>query len=143
MFLECLSCLKLNLFMMRLKMWQQWRVESWFVTSNGWLMKFMKWNNLSMRKQTTTTQKDPSHLMTKLVKYVMHVWRLPKKTKFSLDFAMDKTTILVWRGWECDSWYHWDRRCTSQINQKWKGQSEHMLNHKSRWDKTKTFYCLS
>ena len=48
-------------------------LKAGFVNSNGWLTKFMKRNNLSMRRQTTIAQMDPSHLMTKLVKYVMHV----------------------------------------------------------------------
>ena len=47
-----------------------------FVASNDWLTKFMKWNNLFMRRRTTIAQKDPSHLTTKLVKYVTHVRRL-------------------------------------------------------------------
>ena len=33
-----------------------------FVTSNGWLTKFMKQKNLSMQRQKTIAQKDPSHL---------------------------------------------------------------------------------
>ena len=48
-------------------------LKAGFVNSNGWLTKFMKRNNLSMRRQTTIAQMDPSHLTTKLVKYVMHV----------------------------------------------------------------------
>ena len=45
-------------------------LKAGFVASNGWLTKFMKRNNLSVRKQTTIAQKDSSHLTTKLVKYV-------------------------------------------------------------------------
>ena len=41
-------------------------LKTGFVASNGWLTKFMKWNNISMRRQTTIAEKDP-----KLVKYVM------------------------------------------------------------------------
>ena len=51
-------------------------LKAGFVVSNGWLMKFMKWNSLSMRRRKTIAQKDPSHFTTKLVKYVMHVRRL-------------------------------------------------------------------
>ena len=46
---------------------------------------------------------------------------------------------LVWHDWECDGWYHWAKRCNTQINRKWKGQGERMLNRKSRQDKIKTF----
>ena len=40
-------------------------------------------------------QKDPSHLITKLINYVMHVRRLCMKTSFSPDciIAMDKTAV--------------------------------------------------
>ena len=70
-------------------------LKAGFVASNGWLMKFMKWNNLPMQRRTTIVQKDPSHLTTKLVKYVMHVRRLSTKTNFLPDciIAMDETTI--------------------------------------------------
>ena len=40
-------------------------LKAGFVASNGWLTKFMKRNNLSMRRRTTIAQKDPSHLKTK------------------------------------------------------------------------------
>ena len=52
---------------------QNEELKAGFVNSNGWLTKFKKRNNLSMRRQTTIAQMDPSHLTTKLVKYVMHV----------------------------------------------------------------------
>ena len=70
-------------------------LKAGFVASNGWLTKFMKRNNLSMRRRTTIAQKDPSHLMTKLVKYFMHVRRLSMKTNFSPDciIAMDETAV--------------------------------------------------
>ena len=70
-------------------------LKAGFNASDGWLTKFMKRNNLSMRRGTTIAQKDPSHLTTKLVKYFMHVQRLSMKTNFSPDciIAMDKTAI--------------------------------------------------
>ena len=70
-------------------------LKAGFVASNGRLTKFMKRNNLSMRRRTTIAQKDPSHLTTKLVKYVMHVRRLSMRTNFSPDciIAMDETAV--------------------------------------------------
>ena len=70
-------------------------LKAGFVASNGWLTKFMKRNNLSMRRRTTIEQKDPSHLTTKLVKYIMHVRRLFMKTNFSPNcvIAMDETAV--------------------------------------------------
>ena len=70
-------------------------LKAGFVASNGWLRKFMKRNNLSMQIRTKIAQKDPSHLTTKLVKYVMHVRRLSMKTNFSPGciIAMDETAF--------------------------------------------------
>ena len=70
-------------------------LKAGFVASNGWLTKSMKRHNLFMRRRRTIVQKDPSHLTTKLVKYVMHVRRLSMKTNFSPDciIAMDETTV--------------------------------------------------
>ena len=66
-----------------------------FAASNGWLTKFMKRNNLSMRRRIAIAQKDSSHLTTKSAKYVIHVRRLHMKRSFSPDciIAMDKTAV--------------------------------------------------
>ena len=70
-------------------------LKAGFVASNGWLTKFMKRNNLSMRRRQTIAQKDSSHLKNKLVKYDMHIRRLSMKTNFSPDsiIAMDETAV--------------------------------------------------
>ena len=41
-----------------------------FTASRGWLEKFMKRNCLSLQRKTTTAQKDPSHMIDKLVAYI-------------------------------------------------------------------------
>ena len=66
-----------------------------FIASNGWLVKFMHRNNLSLRRRTTVAQKDPSHLTGKLVGYVMHVRRLTMKENYppSCVIAMDETAV--------------------------------------------------
>ena len=66
-----------------------------FVASNGWLVKLMKRNHLSLRRRTTITQKDPSHLVSKLVGYVMHVRRLSINCNYSPGsiIAMDETAV--------------------------------------------------
>ena len=66
-----------------------------FIASNGWLVKFMHRNNLSLRRRTTVAQKDPSHLTGKLVGYVMHVRRLMMKENYppSCVIAMDETAV--------------------------------------------------
>ena len=66
-----------------------------FVASNGWLVRFMKRNHLSLCRRTTIAQKDPSHLVSKLVGYVMHVQRLSINCNYAPDsvIAMDKTAV--------------------------------------------------
>ena len=71
-------------------------LKAGLAASNGWLMKFMKRKNLSMRRRTTIVQKDPFHLTTKLVKYVMHVRRLSMKTNFSPDYIIAMGETAVW-----------------------------------------------
>ena len=50
---------------------------------------------LFYRKRTTTAQKDPSHMIGKLVGYIMHVRRLNKQFQFpnSSILAMDETPV--------------------------------------------------
>ena len=66
-----------------------------FNASNGWLVKFIKRNHLSLRRRTTIAQKDPSHLVSKVVGYVMHVQRLSINCNYALGsiIAMDKTAV--------------------------------------------------
>ena len=67
-----------------------------FIATNGWLVKFMRRNNLSLRRRTAVAQKDPSYLIGKFVGYTMHMRRLTMKEKFppSCIIAMDE--IAVW-----------------------------------------------
>ena len=70
-------------------------LEESFVASNGWLVKFRKRNHLSLRRRTTIAQKDPSHLVSKLVGYVMHVRRLSINCNYVSGsvIAMDETAV--------------------------------------------------
>ena len=70
-------------------------LKAGFIASNGWLVKFMHWNNLSLRRRTTIVQKDQSHLTSKLAWYVLHLRRLSMKTSLSTDciIAMDETAV--------------------------------------------------
>ena len=74
----------------------QSNLKAAFVASNGWLTKFMKQNNLSMQIRTAKALKDHFHHTTKLVKYVIHVPRLPMKTTFSPDCIIAMNEIAVW-----------------------------------------------
>ena len=66
-----------------------------FASSNGWLVKFMKCNHLSLCRRTTIAQKDPSHLVSKLVGYVTHVRRLSINCNYATGsiIAMDETAV--------------------------------------------------
>ena len=66
-----------------------------FVASRGWLEKFMKRNCLSLRRKTTTAQKDPSHMIDKLVAYMLQIRRLSRQFNYdpSCIIAMDETAV--------------------------------------------------
>ena len=66
-----------------------------FVASRGWLENFMRRYGLSLRRRTTTIQKDPEHLTDKLVSYVVHVRRMCKKNSYDPAnvIAMDETAV--------------------------------------------------
>ena len=66
-----------------------------FVSSRGWLQKFMNRHSLSFRAKTTQAQKDPERLIDKLVAFVLHVRRLRKRFGYiNRDIiAMDETAV--------------------------------------------------
>ena len=66
-----------------------------FVASRGWLEKFMRRNNLSLRRRTTLAQKDPSFMIEKLLAYILHVRRILREHTYepSCIIAMDETPV--------------------------------------------------
>lgn len=50
---------------------------------NSWFVKFISRNNLSLWGETTTTQKVPSNLIGKILRYVMRIRRLTMKQNYS------------------------------------------------------------
>ena len=66
-----------------------------FRTSRGWLGKFMRRNNLSLRRKTSIAQKDPEKLIAKLVSYVIQIRRLQKAHNYQPRniIAMDETPV--------------------------------------------------
>ena len=52
------------------------RFDEKFEATNGWLFKFMKRHNLSLRRKTSVVQKDPDLLIAKIVSYILRVGRL-------------------------------------------------------------------
>ena len=49
------------------------RFNEKFEATNGWLFKFIKRHNLSLRRKTSAAQKDPDLLIAKIVSYILRV----------------------------------------------------------------------
>ena len=67
-----------------------------FVASRGWCEKFMKRHGFSLRRKTTTAQKDPSLLVDRLVASVVHVRRLQKVYSYAEPTIVAMDEIPVW-----------------------------------------------
>ena len=52
-------------------------------------------HGFSLRRKTTTAQKDPTHMIAHIVTYVMHVSRIQKQFNFDDAgiIAMDETSV--------------------------------------------------
>ena len=62
-----------------------------YITSNGWLVKFMSCNNLLLQRKSTIAQKDLSYVTGKLVGNVVHIQRPTMKGNYlpNCVIAMD------------------------------------------------------
>ena len=71
------------------------RYNEKFEAINGWLFKFMKRHNLSLRRKTSVAQKDPDLLIAKIVSYILRVRRLRMKYSYQPAdiIAFDETPI--------------------------------------------------
>ena len=67
-----------------------------FKSSKGWFEKFLKRNDLSLRKKTTVAQKDPPQLISRLVANVMHRRRLSKQFAFGPECIIAMDEIAIW-----------------------------------------------
>ena len=70
-------------------------VRETFVASRGWCGKSMTRHGFSLRRKTTTAQKDPLFLVDRIVSCVIHVRRLQKQFSVlpSNIMAMDETSV--------------------------------------------------
>ena len=69
-------------------------IKDSFVASRGWCEKFMRRHRFSLRRKTTTAQKDSSYMVDRIAAYVMHVRRIQKQFNFhDADIAMDETPV--------------------------------------------------
>ena len=66
-----------------------------FIASRGWCEKCMRRHRFSLRRKTTTSQKDPLYLVDRLVSFVMHAHRLQRQYDFVLlkIVATDETSV--------------------------------------------------
>ena len=71
------------------------RVPPSFIASNGWVLKFMARNGLSVRRRTNKSQKDPDKLIDKIISYILQARR--QRIKFQYNdsdiIAMDETAV--------------------------------------------------
>ena len=68
-----------------------WQVSPSFIASNGWLLKCMARNGLSVRRRTTESKKDPD----KLIAYILQVRRQKSRHSYNHSdiIAMDDTAV--------------------------------------------------
>ena len=66
-----------------------------FKASRGWLEKFIRRNNLSLRRKTSVAQKDSEKLIAKLVSYVIQIRRMQKANNYqdTQIIAMAERTV--------------------------------------------------
>ena len=66
-----------------------------FVASRGWCRNIMRRYRFSLRRNTTTAQKDPSYLIDRLVSFVMHARQLQRQYNFAPHniVAMDESAV--------------------------------------------------
>uniref|UniRef100_A0A673H0R0 HTH CENPB-type domain-containing protein n=1 Tax=Sinocyclocheilus rhinocerous TaxID=307959 RepID=A0A673H0R0_9TELE len=71
------------------------RDEESFTASAGWLDKFLRRNDFSVRRRTTVAQKDAKHFTEKLVNFVTYTTRIIKAKKIQPKniIAMDETAV--------------------------------------------------
>ena len=53
-------------------------IKDSFVASRGWCEKFMRRHVFSLRRKTTTSQKDPSYMVDRIITYVKRIPSNPK-----------------------------------------------------------------
>ena len=58
------------------------RYDENFEATTGWLFKFMKRNNLSLRRKTSVAQKDPDLLISKIFSHILRVRRFRMKYSY-------------------------------------------------------------
>ena len=70
-------------------------IKDLFVASRGWCEKFMRRHGFSLRRKTTTAQRDPSHMIDRIVAYVMNVCRIQNQFNFHDNdiIAMDGSSV--------------------------------------------------
>ena len=71
------------------------RFDEKLEATDGWLFKFMKRHNLSLRRKTSVARKDPDLLIAKIVSYILRVRRLRIKYSYQPSdiIAFDETPV--------------------------------------------------
>ena len=111
-------------------------VKNTFIASRGWCEKFMRRHGFSLRRKTTTAQKDPAEMIERIVGFVMHLRRLEKQYDFKeCDIiAMDETP--VWSDMVSNTTVekNWRQRSCIKNNGKREGTCYCLLSCEGRWN---------
>ena len=71
-------------------------IKDSFVASRGWCEKFMRRHEFSLRRKTTTAEKDSWYMVDRIVVYVMHVRRIQKQFNFHNADIIAMVETSVW-----------------------------------------------
>ena len=65
-----------------------------FQGSRGWFKRFKVRHGLTIRKKTTQTQRTPSDLVPKVVRFLLYVRKVLEETKYQKVIAYDETALV-------------------------------------------------
>lgn len=111
-----------------------------FKSNKGWFEKFLKRNDLSLRKKTTVAQKDPPQLISRLVANVMHRRRLSKQFAFGPECIIAMDEIAIWSDMLFDATFATSGKTCSY----WPQESScfSLLDRASKRKEIKAIHCI-
>ena len=73
--------------------------EEDFSASRGWLEKFFRRHNFTLRRRTTVAQRLPQDLVSKVTSYIIRVRKMRSLQQYQLSLIgnMDETVLVIFR----------------------------------------------
>ena len=73
--------------------------EEYFSASRGWLEKFFRRHNFTLRRRTTVAQRLPQDLVSKVTSYIIRVRKMRSLQQYQLSLIgnMDETVLVIFR----------------------------------------------